>query len=389
MNSKKVFSIAFVLIVLASIAQAQQPKPAATSQPAIIASDANKTPPLPYIAQITSDNVQVRSGPGTNFYVCGKITKNDMVKVVSQQHGWSGIVPPPSCYSWIAKQYVKVDTADPCTGTLTGDNVRIRAGHEDGNPLHSDFVQGTLNSGEKVRLLGVENNEYYKIVPPPFAYMWISTQYTKPLGSTGIPAIVIPKQETIDINSSSTAVEQNVKELQQYYTLEALVKAELAKPSAEQNFTSIKEALTALAENKNAGKAARYAQAMLKRIEGFQLAAKATKAMELQDKELAQTKDKIEKAYSEKISELPNLGRFASIGKFRPSVIHGKETVVTHYQLVDSSGKIICFAVPSGPLAKTDLSKFVDKKVGLVGKIVPDSATSSASIQFIEVVEVK
>ena len=51
----------------------------------------------PYLAEITGDNVNIRSGPGTNYYRCGKLGAGDRVKVVGSQFSWSRIVPPIVC----------------------------------------------------------------------------------------------------------------------------------------------------------------------------------------------------------------------------------------------------------------------------------------------------
>jgi SH3-like domain-containing protein len=60
--------------------------------------------PVPYIAEITGNDVNIRSGPGTNYYRCGKLNKDDKVEVLSAQLGWSRIVPPPGSFSWISMQ---------------------------------------------------------------------------------------------------------------------------------------------------------------------------------------------------------------------------------------------------------------------------------------------
>ena len=87
-------------------------------------------PDFPYIAEITGDNLYIRSGSGTNFYQCGKLNKGDRVKVVGRVFSWSRIVPPEGSFSWISARYIEVDSEDPTLGTVTGDNVRVYAGSE-------------------------------------------------------------------------------------------------------------------------------------------------------------------------------------------------------------------------------------------------------------------
>ena len=88
---------------------------------------------FPHFAEITGDNVYVRSGPGTNFYHCGKLNTGDKVKVVGKHFSWSRVVPPAGSFSWISMQYVTIDPANPKVGNVAGDRVRVYAG--------SDFVK--------------------------------------------------------------------------------------------------------------------------------------------------------------------------------------------------------------------------------------------------------
>jgi len=102
------------------------------------------TSTFPYTAEITGDDVYIRSGPGTNFYHCGKLNKGDKVKVVDKQFSWSRIVPPPGSFSWISMQYVRISLDDPSVGIVTGDNVRVYAGSDYVKPLYSTTLQGKL-----------------------------------------------------------------------------------------------------------------------------------------------------------------------------------------------------------------------------------------------------
>jgi uncharacterized protein YgiM (DUF1202 family) len=381
-----IFLFIIISITLLSFCSAQE-KAAITAEP-------NQALSFPYIAQALGDNVYVRSGPGTNYYVCGKLNKNDIVKVVATKYSWSCIVPPESCFSWISKQYITIDPTNPSVGIISGDSVRVRAGNEDGNPLHSEQVQGQVNKGEKVRLAGEEKNDYYKIYPPPFAYLWVSSQFVQPLGSAAnieIPSLTGPGIK-VDANNPNSmfapAAKTDVpKDLQQYYALEKLVKVELAKPLLEQDFSKVKQALQVLAGNKDAGKASRYAEYMAKRIDGFELAAKASKEVKEQAKNLEQINSNIKKAQESRLAELPNLGRFAVIGQFQQSSVYDQQAVLKHYKILDSAGQIICYALPASSAKLPDLKQFENKKIGLVGTIEPHPETVSALVRFSEIVE--
>jgi uncharacterized protein YgiM (DUF1202 family) len=335
---------------------------------------------FPHVAEITGDNLYVRSGPGTNYYHCGKLNKGDRVKVVNRQFSWSCIVPPAGSFSWISMRYVKIDPNDPATGTVTGDGVRVYAGSDYVKPLYSTTQQGKLNRGDKVKLLGEQLDEYYKIAPPAFAYLWVSTDFTKPLGSVSEVPLTGP-DGTLVVGPEMVSAEARLKA---YYALEKQLKAEQAKPMDQHNYARIKKALVRIANSKAGDKAARYAEFMVKQIEGFELALAVAKEVELQDGHLQKIKGGIDKARARRLAEFEDMGRFAVIGQFATFRTYGPG----HYRIVDKSGKTTCYALPTGKASTIDLSKLVERKVGLFGTIEPHPQTAGALVRFTKIVEI-
>jgi len=343
---------------------------------------------FPYVAQVTADDVYVRCGPGTNYYPCGKVNATDRVTVVATKFGWSHIVPPPGSFSWISKQYVAVDQNNPGIGTVTGDSVSVYAGSEYREPIHCETVQLRLNKGDKVELTGVEEADYYKIVPPAGAYLWALTDYTRPLGPAGGSGTVVEYQP---VPQEAAPVPENpveTEKLKEYYVLQEQIKAELAKPVAEQDYTAISKALSVIAENKDAGKAARYAQFALKQIGRYELAFNVEKAARLQDAQFEQAKEQIDKTRTEKLAASPDLGKYTAVGLFQISSVYDPQMQhQTYYRIVDGSDKTICYAIADGPAAQMDLSKFAGKQVGIVGTVVPHPQTGGTLVKFTEIVE--
>ncbi|MFA5239514.1 MAG: SH3 domain-containing protein [Phycisphaerae bacterium] len=366
---------------------------------------------FPYVGEIIGDNVNVRSGPGTNYYHCGKLNTGDRVKVVASKYSWSHIVPPVGSFSWISKQYVSVDPNNPSVGVVTGDSVRVYAGSDFLKPMHSTTMQLELNKGDKVELMGQEQDDYYKIVPPSGAYLWVLTEYTKPIGAVGeVEVIVRPKLEEEDAEVENeneteaetaaeveTGAEANTpavvpamvsvesKKLKEYYALVEQIKAEQAQPLSEQNYAEIKKALVALAADKEAGKASRYAEFAIKQVERIELAQAVGKEVQLQDSQLQDVNEQIEQARDTELAQIPELGGFTAVGQFQPSQIYGTEESVKHYRLLDDSGQTICYVLPEGPALEIDLSQFVGRKVGLMGIIEPHPQTKGALVRFTEI----
>lgn len=359
----------------------QQPSSADTSEVAV--------PDFPYIAQITGDDVYVRSGPGTNHYPCGKLSKTDTVTVVDTQFSWSCIIPPPGSFSWISKQYVRLDPANPAKGIVTGDSIRVWAGSADGNPIHSRTMQFKLNKEDQVRLLvGQEQGDYYKIAPPLNAYLWVSTQYTRPIATVGPDSEITESKDTPPA-VVQTDVSLEARKLAEYYIMARQIKIEQAKPAAKQNYALIKKMLLEIANNKAAGKATRYSKFAVEQIKRFELAVNAEKTVKLQDDQLQKIKQRIDKDHAAKIEKVPNLGDFAVIGKFQTSSIYSADPQLIHYLIFDDSGRILCYALPQGRAAKMNLNNLIGQKVGLLGTIEPHPQTASALVKFTKIQKLK
>jgi uncharacterized protein YgiM (DUF1202 family) len=128
---------------------------------------------------INSGNVNVRSGPGDNYYATNKIDKGQTVTVVGARFDWLKIKPPADSFSYVAKAYI-TRGGDGTSGTVDKPDLRVRAG----STLNAmkTTVQTTLQQGDKVTILG-EADEYYKIAPPQGVYLYVSKQFVDPVKS--------------------------------------------------------------------------------------------------------------------------------------------------------------------------------------------------------------
>jgi uncharacterized protein YgiM (DUF1202 family) len=359
-------------------------------------------PSFPHPSEITEEDVPIRSGPGTNYYICGKLKKGEKVTVVGSQFSWSRIVPPTGSFSWISMRNVSIDPDNQNIGIVTADGIRVYAGSEYKEPIHSETLQGKLNRSDEVRFVGKPKGDYYKIAPPDSAYLWVSTKYTKPVAPVEVEKpVVIPTTPITDANTATktdikpdtntitpTTIAGESANLKVYYALEKVLKAEQAKPVDQQDYAKLKQALTAIAGNKDAGKAVRYAEFALRQINGFELALRVGKVVQLQNEELKKTQEGIDKARVTRLAQVTNLGKFAIIGKLQTSNIYGPEAKIRYFRIIDDKNKTVCYALPTGLASNMDLTQFVDSKVGLVGKIEANPLTSGALVRFTEIVEV-
>jgi SH3-like domain-containing protein len=381
-----------VVLTLCSVAVAQVDVNL-PGRPNGLAPSTETAAPAPITAEVTGNDVNTRSGPGTNFYTCGKLYRGDRVQVARSADGWSAIVPPKGSYSWVAVQYVSISTQNPTQGVVTGNGVPVYAGSDEVEPLVSTTKQDvTLTRGQPVTLLGEAKDEYYKIAPPEGAYLWVSSQYLSAQAGQGgkVPLPTTTEGRTVkEIQLPSTQVTANDANLiSTFYALKAKFDEELKKPLAQQDFTAIKAKLKTLADNKEGGRAARYAQITLDRVNRAELAQLATKELDLQNKDLKETSAKIDEALQEQLKKIQDSGsKYTVIGKLQPSALYAAAVGQTQrYQLLDDSGRIICYVAPAGLAATKDLSSFIGHKVGLVGQVQPHQATSRAFVEFSDIV---
>lgn len=385
MRFSKAICIAVVISLSAVVFAADVAIPLEPNKPAAA------TLSFPYMAEVTGTDVYLRSGPGANYYRCGKLNAPEKVEVVGSEYGWSKVVPPAGSFSWISKQYVSLDSSTPGQGIVTGDNVNIRAGSEFVEPLHSTSLQMQLKKGAKVTLIGEEKDDYYKIASPEGAYLWVSTEYLKNVG----PA---EKMSKIQGGAADSNTEPNVapkkmsveaEKLKEYRQLARQIDLERAKPLTEQNWTDLKAKLAEIADNNDAGKAARYAKLQLENVKGFELAREAGTELQQQQAQLTQARGQIEKTHQEQLATIPDVGKFAIIGKLRPSLLYARSSKDYRCLVLGDNNKIIAYALPAESAANMDLSQFFNKKVGLVGKIERDPQTGSSLVRFTEIVEMK
>lgn len=399
------FSVIVSLTLLIAPAFCKQPAKGAAEPTEASAADAN-FPPMPFMAEITSDDTLIRSGAGTNYYDCGKLRKGDKVKVVGSRYSWLQIVPPAGSFAWISKQYVQVEPSNSSAGTVIGEGVRVYAGSNDVQPMHSTSLLVKLNKGDTVSLLGEEKDGYYKIAPSEGAYLWVSSQNAKAIAS-----LVAPAQPATSFNTpppppfptitapntpspnelaapKGQIVPEDAEKTKEVLDLKEKVDALKAKPVEQQDWTEIKKSLMEIAANKQTPIAAKNAQALLKTIARCELAKEVAEATKAQDEQFGKSQKQIEEARASKLAEFDaqDQSKFAIIGVLKGSSIFAEAPGVKYYRVVDNEDRTICYARPEGDAVNIDMSGFIGKKVGLVGTIDPNIELGGALVKFTNVV---
>lgn len=128
-----------------------------------------------FYGEINGNNVYVRSGPSDSYYPTTKLQKGSRVVVRGVKFDYLKIEPPANSFSYVGKAYVE-RRGDGSTGRVTtAANVRT------GSELNSlkTTVQTKLEAGTDVNILG-EQEEYFKIEPPPGAYLFVKKDFVTP-----------------------------------------------------------------------------------------------------------------------------------------------------------------------------------------------------------------
>lgn len=423
MRSFGVLFLMFSVFFFCSVCVGQEGKDSPVIQSGV-GSENSDLPAVPYIAEVTGSDVYVRSGHSMSSYYCSKIDSPARVIVTDHKYGWSKIKPPTGSFSWISKSFVSKDENTPDYGVVTGDSVRVWAGAGHIKPMHSHSLQTQLNEGDVVTLMGEDSGDYYKIVPPTGAHLWISSRFLKYIGPMAKDPITVPgvveKEVTmpsvgdavgdaaveavverpavasdvvpVRVAVKDAAVKRVVTEAERllvYHELAKQIDAELVKAMSAQSYVKIKEGLKEIASDPVSGKAGDYAKFQLGRIESIELAISAGAEVDRQAMNLAKLREQIKKNRQSKLADIGDTGKFTAAGKFRQSHVYTSKALGKRYLIVDDSGKIVCYAVAGANFAKTDLSKFLHRKVGIKGKVKSDKQSPSVLIEFTSIVEIK
>lgn len=321
-----------------------------------------------YVGYLSGTNVYVRSAP-VDGYPCTKLSAPATVTVKGEQFGWLKIVPPPSCYSLIAKAYVT--STDGKTGTVAGNNVHVRAG-SDLFPARTDEVQTRLKTGDKVAILG-ERGQWYKIIPPAGVTLWISSQYVqrRPGATRTLP--VPPGPPTRPAPTTATAPappappEELNKALADFQAAEAELTKEFAKPREQRDPTALLARYRAIQIAKDSPLAP-YLQARIDFLAQELELEKDRKAVaDLVAKANAKQAELAAASARIRVPATQPVRTYAAEGLLSASdLFTGGPTGPKRYVITDPDSRLISAYVQC-TTGVVDLSKFVGSYVGVVG----------------------
>lgn len=153
----------------------------------------------PYLAKVTSDQVLVRSGAGSNYYPTGYLDADVEVEVYDvTPDGWIAIRPPEGSFSLVrVTGVIKEDGED--VGLIKKNETPSYIGSQINGEHHVVLVK--LDEEEPVQILGLlelrdaetgKKKAWYKISPPAGEFRWIHEQFVE---RTDLPPIELATAE--------------------------------------------------------------------------------------------------------------------------------------------------------------------------------------------------
>lgn len=115
----------------------------------------------------SSANLNVRSGPGTNYSIKGSLSSGKVVFLLSESNGWYKVKLSSGEIGWVSSSYIsKTNTYGKATG-----NLNVRSG-----PGTSYSIKTVLISGEVVTI-NKSSNSWYEIKTSSNITGWVSSKY--------------------------------------------------------------------------------------------------------------------------------------------------------------------------------------------------------------------
>ncbi|MBM3248836.1 MAG: hypothetical protein FJZ10_05415 [Candidatus Omnitrophica bacterium] len=127
---------------------------------------------LPFVAQATSETLNIRAGYNINFEVVYKLKKDDKVTVLEKKFNWCKVGLPEGSSCFISTKYVnRIVDRDAAVGA---DRVNVRA-----RPDLKSSVLCQLGKNDPVTIVEDNDKDWYRIYPPKNCYGWVNEKYLK------------------------------------------------------------------------------------------------------------------------------------------------------------------------------------------------------------------
>lgn len=362
--------------------------PATTPPSTTATQSANPQTDTEWVAEVSGNNVYVRSGPSTNHYPVVKLDAGSKVTIVGREAPWYEIQPPVGAQSLIHQNYV--DTVNDKEGVVNGDNVRVRAVSNLAEfSQRRSKVQTKLSKGATVTILGKTDDGFLRIAPPAGVTLWVHEDFIAQL-PPGTPTTPAAQLDSTLIPSTAPAQELTVGEASEQQTLEtpkspltavdataqraaleaidADARVQLARPVSERNFQPLIARYQALVEQEEDTFASEYAAKRVRQLTYLAEVAQSSQRMHnLIENVENQRREFIEARANLPAAVPPIPGGFDAQGEVRISAAYPPGAQPERYRLVDpnTAGALTIgyLEIPAG--SKISAADFIGRYVGV------------------------
>ncbi|MGA2499483.1 MAG: SH3 domain-containing protein [Tepidisphaeraceae bacterium] len=356
-----------------------------------------------FLGATNAPSVQIRSGPGENYYATAKVDKGMPVTVVGVKFDWLKIVPPEGSFSVVAKAFVNREGTSS-TGRVTADTLNVRAG-SNLVPMKVT-VQCKLQKGAEVQIIG-EQDEYYMIKPPAEAYLYVHQKFVdpvkqineKPIASAGgdNPPTTRPilasntdsakgpttQPAVADIQPAEPQVDHVAVAMAEYEKLEVDAKAADAVPLGERPYAELIDACKKLMQNQYLPSQNKIHADVL--LQCLVIKNRNREQWLATQKDMAEAADKLAKTQQDRVAAQAKVDAgittFTALGMLQASAVQPGDNQ-TLYRITDpATGRSLCYVRANDPKFAT----FIDKFVGVKGELVTDAQLSLKTVNATDI----
>lgn len=360
-----------------------------------VATSHGQAPPKPILgdAEVTANDVYVRSGASANHYPVCKLNAGDHVTVLGERGDWYEIKPPPGVFSYVSGDFV--DTTDDKTGVINGNRVNIRAGSSIAEYASQKYaVQTQLSRGTTVTILERLPDGFLRIEPPAGATAWISRQFlglvpnkkARPkepgpqvTNAKSIPELA-PVIGTPTQAKQPTAAPDDTDGKETFHGLpltehrsvllaiDSDVRSELERPVLDRSFTALIDRYQTVAQQDQDDFAQRYAQRRIGQLTHMKKLADTVRTIRGLSDEVEVKRRRFIEERAKIGASLPPIAEGLEIqGELRVSALYPRSRNPQRYRLVRSSGDlertIAYVEIPND--VSIDIDRYLGRYVGV------------------------
>jgi uncharacterized protein YgiM (DUF1202 family) len=316
----------------------------------------------PYTGVISTDIVNVRSGPGLYYYPLVVVQQGTPVSVEQRVGDWVALKPLEGTFGLMKKSDLEI-AADNASATVSAASARVYAG---GQSAKRDWcVMKTLLKGDKVKVLGMAGDDKVEVAPPDGCCVYVLASYV----TQGKGPAVTTKEPRYPILDTEVKPEEKDPEVDEFKAAEAALVEELKKPVAERHYQPLYDRYKDIAEQaskpylkRNGAARAQYLQRLIQLQEDY---LKVLKLGDDLNKNLSDMALKHSTAVGEaEIKRASTKPPFLATGVVEPLLsVEGVETPIARFKLVDVKGKPVVLVKSSS----VNLEDYAGKAVGVRG----------------------